>query len=230
MFLANLIAVPAVAWAFTRSTEQYHRWHGYPHGTRAFLPLGVGIAIGLAALSNWASFVPGYVYGLILWYRARTARSISKDHLGKGVLAAVTVTLAVAVTAWLTRAWLGDVVEADRLSFLYRMVDTILTQLFVMGIETIVFGLLPLYFMDGADLFAWSRKWWTLAFAAGLVAFVEVLVLSQWDGEGPRPDVARMVILFIAFGTGSLAFWAFHRWRAKTRGASSTSPSIESTA
>lgn len=96
-----------------------------------------------------------------------------------------------------------------------RMLDAVLSAVFLLSVQTLVFGLIPLHMMDGRRLLAWSRRAWLAVYAVAVICFVHLLVLNRRDvlGQGTAPAFVSTLALFIGFGALSLAFWAYFRYR-----------------
>ena len=57
-----------------------------------------------------------------------------------------------------------------------------LVGIFVVAVEGLVFGLVPLSFLPGQKIWAWSRWRWLLLWGAGLALFIHVLVYPGHGG------------------------------------------------
>ena len=56
------------------------------------------------------------------------------------------------------------------------IVNMALVSTFVVAVEGLVFGLVPIRFLPGQKIFAWSRWRWALLWGAGLALFAHVLM------------------------------------------------------
>ena len=93
--------------------------------------------------------------------------------------------------------------------------DAVLAALFIAGIEGLVFDLLPLRFLSGAQLLAWNRRTWAVLFGVGCVLFFHVL-LDPSNGYTANPSttpLTTILLLFALFGIASVTFWAYFRFR-----------------
>ncbi|MEA2588356.1 MAG: hypothetical protein QOH66_1283, partial [Actinomycetota bacterium] len=94
--------------------------------------------------------------------------------------------------------------------------DACLAAIFVAGLTTLVFSLIPLRFLEGTKVTRWSRKAWVALFAAGLFAFVHILLQqpsSGYVGHTQSNQKWVVIALFVGFGLFSVAFWAYFRFR-----------------
>jgi hypothetical protein len=82
--------------------------------------------------------------------------------------------------------------------------------MFVGGLQALVFGFVPVRFLPGAKVWAWSKRVWALLFTIGMFGFLHVLLHPEDDYEG---SLTTMIVLFVAFAAASGAFWAYFRYR-----------------
>jgi hypothetical protein len=206
-FVVTTLAYSALGEAWTRRS--------YPQ--RAVLetiPMGLVLAGLFALLSVAGHFVPGYVYGLVAGYAAR-GRDPDRATEGQSVLIGALVVLAVAAAAWVSWGWVRGPAGAPDASFGLRIADVALGSIFVMGVETVVFGLIPLRCFDGCKLTAWSKVRWGAVYMVG--AFWFVLVLNgpksaerqALADNGLLPPLTGILVPFAVFATFSLLFWGY---------------------
>ncbi|GIH08204.1 hypothetical protein Rhe02_62710 [Rhizocola hellebori] len=221
MVLAALaVTVPVVTLAYALPKEWYVRWRMKQSGPFRAVPAGLGLAFALAAVSRLAAFVPGYTYGLIGTFDPRNdpqARKPRENVEAAGILIGVAVTLALAGFAF----WrLNDVHASASLpqaDLVLKLEDAIYCSLFVLGVQTVVFGLLPLRGMDGGRLRRWqesaaprwSRWGWVGGYTVASFLFLHALILNREAAVGSPewiPTLARALGIFIAFAALSFAF------------------------
>jgi hypothetical protein len=186
--------------------------HRGERGTRLrVLPGTIVVGIACVVVSRLTGFLPGYVYGLILGFVF--ASELSRVQEARRTAAAGALMLGLAAVAWLASAALGDA-AADE-SVVGIVLRTVLAAIVVGGLEGVVFGLLPLRFLQGEVLFGWNRIVWALLFGLGVFAFAHVLVnpASGYLADSTRTPLLTIVALFVGFGVVSLAFWAYFRFR-----------------
>jgi hypothetical protein len=189
----------------------YARTRGIPVVIKA-LPVTLLIGVFLVVLSRIASFEPGYVYGLVIGALFATAASDEAQGRAEAIGAAGALTAA--GVAWLLLLVVRGAATADLASL---TIETAVVTVVVAGVETATFAMLPLRFMPGAAVFIWNRRLWALLFGIGMLGFVHVLLnpTSGYLGDQTRSSFLSMVVLFAAFGLGSVAFWAWFRFRPR---------------
>jgi Kef-type K+ transport system membrane component KefB len=90
-----------------------------------------------------------------------------------------------------------------------------LTTLVVGGLEGVAIGLLPMRFLPGEAVMAWSRRAWAVLFGIGVFAFLHVLInpSSGYLADTERAPLLTIVVLLVAFGAASAGLWAWFRFR-----------------
>jgi hypothetical protein len=152
------------------------------------------------------------VYGLVIGALFATAASDEAQGRAEAIGAAGALTAA--GVAWLLLLVVRGAATADLASL---TIETAVVTVVVAGVETATFAMLPLRFMPGAAVFIWNRRLWALLFGIGMLGFVHVLLnpTSGYLGDQTRSSFLSMVVLFAAFGLGSVAFWAWFRFRPR---------------
>lgn len=213
LFFGLLVAFPVTTLVYAAVVESFtRRFSAGVTGALSVLPLGLALAAFCTLLSVVAGFVPGYVFGLIAGYATADGarRQLSDADEGRSVLAGTLCLLAVALLAWVALERTQDGTWLP-----VRMLDAVVSAVFLLSVQTLVFGLIPLHMMDGRRLLAWSRPAWLGVYAVAVICFVHLLVLNRRDvlRQGTAPAFVSTLALFIGFGALSLAFWAYFRYR-----------------
>jgi hypothetical protein len=185
------------------------------HGEWARLKVLPGtalMAVACVALSRLLSFQPGYLYGLIAGLEFRREAEDTTGRLTS--LAALTI-LIIALVAWGARAPVAAAAAREGAGFWVVVADACLATIFVAGLTTLVFSLIPLRFLEGTKVTRWSRAAWVGLFASGLFAFVHILLQPSSGYVGHTQSNRKWVViaLFVGFGLFSIAFWAYFRFR-----------------
>jgi hypothetical protein len=183
------------------------------HGDRGALkvyPAALIVAVVCVVISRVAEFQPGYLYGIVAAF-AFTAQ-LSRDDEGKASAFAAVAGLAASIVAWLVWIPIRDSAADPDPNIIVLVLDAFLAAMFVAGLQALVFGFVPIRFLPGAKVWAWSKKIWALLFAIGCFGFLHTLVNAS-DEEGYEGNLGTMIGLFVAFGLASGAFWAYFRYR-----------------
>jgi hypothetical protein len=176
-------------------------------------------ALPIAALcvlvSRLTHFQPGYLYGLIGAFVV--ARTASREDSGRSVAISALVTLALALVAWVVRIPVAAAATGTQPPLAATAADAFLTVLVVLGLEHLVFRLLPIRFLDGARLRSWSTLAWMALFGIGVFGFLHVLIDPANGymrlGDSKRAGLVTAIALFVAFGLASMLFWGYFRFR-----------------
>jgi hypothetical protein len=213
--LSFAIAVPLTTFVYSGIRELYTRRISGVPGVIHTIPRALLLAIVMTVASRIAGFQPGYVYGLVAGYIGLRERRLSARRDGGTVIAGSAALFALSAIAWVA---LGSV-HADAglagASFALRLADGVLCATFLLGVQTLVFGLIPLRFLDGHVLRQWNIAVWAMSYAPGIVLFILLLGLNSQTAaqRGVAGGLISSLVLFVAFGIGSMLFWGFFQLR-----------------
>ena len=177
-------------------------------------------SIAVAALCVVTSRVfklePGYCYGLIAVFAFMPELPVKSS----GRLAALSslFVLALSLVAWIISLPVNAAASHPHPSPALLVLQAGLGVVFILGIESVSFGMLPLPFLPGRDVAAWNRWAWAGVFGLGLVAFVWTLLQP---GNGVTSAVKHVDLIPVAatcgaFALFSLAFMAYFKLRKPT--------------
>lgn len=171
-------------------------------------PAALIVALVCVLISRIANFQPGYLYGIVAGI-AFTA-SLATDEDGKSAARAAVAGLVAAVVAWIVWIPIGNSASGADANIVVLTLDAFLAAMFVGGLQALVFGFVPIRYLPGAKVWAWSKAVWLLLFGIGSFGFLHVLLHpdSGYDGS-----LEVMLVLFLVFATASGAFWAYFRFR-----------------
>lgn len=226
LILGLITALAFATLAFELPVLLYERRGGSRGRIRA-LPQAMLAGGGLVLASRLLSFQPGYAYGIVAGFEAEDER-LTREQQGRAVALGAITTLTVAVGAWFGWSAIDTNVE-DGARFGVLVLDAALSALVVAGIQGVTFTLLPLSFMDGDAVMAWSRTAWAvLQGLAGFALFYIVLRPASGfvDYDSATPAVA-MFVTFAVFALFSIGFWAY--WRRQKAKASRWQRELEDT-
>ena len=104
------------------------------------------------------------------------------------------------------------------------LADDLLGALFVSGLVGSFFAMLPIRGLPGWTIKHWSWRVWAAAFGVTLLGLFQILLRPGIAGHGHRPLVAS-VVLFVAFGAGSIAFHEHFERRRRRAARAAPTPS-----
>ncbi|MGA4539988.1 FGLLP motif-containing membrane protein [Uniformispora flossi] len=213
LLLGFLIAAPIVIIAYAWPGEQVAKRASQVPGALKTIPPALILAFFCTLLSRLSDFVPGYVFGLVLGYVALRERQLSRSQEGRGVLFGAIAVLVVSGAAWAGLEFLHDKATERNANTGLLIADTVLGTIFIMGLETVIFGLVPLRFLDGAKLRKWNLWVWLGTYALAIALFVHVLVLNSGTaGSDNDTSTTAALVLFAGFGGVAVLFWAYFRF------------------
>jgi hypothetical protein len=169
----------------------------------------------LIALARLAHFLPGVVLGTLAEYEP--GKRLSRRTAGLRVLITYAILMAVGAAAWFAWIPVEHAAKEPHAGSVTLILDAALSIIFVTGLESAVFGLLPLTFLDGHDLFAWRKGLWLFLWGIGLYWFSVVILhpaLSTYN-EVSGAGVFWFGVLFGSLMVIALSTWAFFAVRER---------------
>ena len=216
--LALLLGLVIAFLVATLTFELVDGAHARRRGAEGYLrlfPAALVVAFVCVLLSRLVHFKPGYLFGLVAGFTILRGR-LSEDDQGRGLGLAALALLGVCLVAWFAWIPLDHAAEGTSPGFWTLVGDAALAGIFVTGLEALVFQLVPLRFLDGAKLKAWSTLAWAALFTLTIFGFLQVLLRPAETGyadTAPRESLATAIVLFVVFALGTVSFWAFFRIR-----------------
>ncbi|MDQ1428780.1 MAG: hypothetical protein QOK39_2256 [Acidimicrobiaceae bacterium] len=207
------LALLVICVGFSVPTLSYMRRRYHERGRLQILPGTIVIAAVCVGASRLLHFQPGALYGLLAVF----AFGRDLDAKRKGRLTAVSAVfiLTVAVAAWFVRVPVAAAAGRPGAGLGLLILDAALSAVFLLGLESLVVSLLPLRFLDGSKVMAWSRLAWAGLFGLGLFAVVHVLLRPGSGYVGHTTGGSMLVVgaFYVAFGLLSVGLWAYFRFR-----------------
>jgi hypothetical protein len=173
-----------------------------------FKLLSLVIVVVAVIVSRLTGFEPGIVFGLVVGLnfgvvltatrRARIALTGSIFALVLGILGWFGYSIAVAALG--TRPGVIGAFTIETLS-----------GLAVAGVATLPISLLPVKFLEGGDLFEWKRWAWAICYAAGLFAFLVILLPLPFSWGSVRTPLVVWAALYAGYCLVAVGLWALLR-------------------
>lgn len=209
--LGALLAILVTTFVYTTvSALLVRRWHKRLGRMKVFRG-GIVIAVLCVTLSRLTRAEPGYMYGVMISYSLGNFK-MPKEHDGRLVAIGSLVVVVASLASWF--AW-GAIKPAAPASAPVPLVvvATALSAVFLGGMTSLIFGLLPLRFLDGSKLLSWRRVLWAIFFGVGMWLFVHVVLNAAAGAAKPDRPYLLTIGLFSAFGLVSVALWLYFRLR-----------------
>ncbi|MEP6479617.1 MAG: FGLLP motif-containing membrane protein, partial [Rhodoglobus sp.] len=173
------------------------------------LPAALILVAVSVLVSRLLDIQPGFLFAAVLG--VAFAGELRKKADGQLALLGVGLTLVIGLAAWaLYSALEGDGTGSG---FWYLLGQESLAAITVEALATMCISLLPLEFLDGRPIFAWSKVAWALTYIVALVVFVVVVLplAGNW-GEASAP-LLGWGAFFLAFAILAVVAWAVLRFR-----------------
>jgi hypothetical protein len=119
------------------------------------------------------------------------------------------------LAAWFAWIPVEHAASKEGASSVTLILDSALAITFVSSLESIAFGLIPMTFLDGNDLFTWRKGVWAAMWGAALFWFSIVILnpaLSTY-GEVSGTRAIWFALLFSTLMVLALTTWGFFRVR-----------------
>lgn len=207
--LIGALAVITVAHDLARN-EYINRHYHKKGGRLVTFPAGIIFAIGLVIVSRVFNFEPGFIFGLMTGIAF--SDKVSEREDGAGLAIASVIVLVVAFAAWFI--WIPVKANVDAThdpAFIMVVLDTLLATVWVAGVQSVVFSLIPIRFMDGQLVALWSRIAWLGIYVFALFVFVHTVLHPRENQVGSQTS-ASVVYLSILLGVltvVAVSLWTF---------------------
>ena len=176
-------------------------------------PPYIVLAALLVVFARLAHFLPGVVLGTVAEYEP--AKRLKRRTAGIRVVATYTALLILGLVAWFAWIPVAHAAEEGHASSLTLILDSMLAITFVTALESTAFGLIPMKFLDGDDLYSWRKGLWALMWGASLFWFAFVILnpaLSTY-GHARTTQAIWLVLLFSLLMIVAVSTWAYFRLR-----------------
>ncbi len=213
LVLGLAIAVVLVNLGFAAPRALYMRYQFGDRGEMRLLAGSILVGIVCVALSRALNFQPGYVYGLLAGFAF--ARQLDPRRHGRVTALTVVSVFIISMAAWFAWVPLSHAAEEPGAGLAVIAAEAALFGTFLYGLEALVIILLPLRFLAGSAVMAWSRTAWILMFGAATFGLIFVLLSPStgYVGHSLAGSAVTMLIVAAAFMLFSIAFWAYFRLR-----------------
>ncbi|MDQ6778380.1 MAG: hypothetical protein M3071_19660 [Actinomycetota bacterium] len=208
-----LVALPVVTFAFELPAELFLRTRSKIPGSLRVLPTALLVGAACAVISRAIHLEPAYLYGVFAGYAAVRADAIAEEDEGKSVLVGVATLALLAGVCWFAWGALDGQAHGDHRGWFVILVSTAFFWIFVLAAESLVFGLIPLKYLDGSLVRRWRTSAWLIPqlLAAGFFVYV-IMLHGRTRHVSELSELIRPFCLFVGFGLMSFAFWGYFNW------------------
>jgi hypothetical protein len=171
------------------------------------------LAALLVVFARLAHFLPGVVLGTVAEYEPK--EKLSTRTAGIRVATTYGALIVLGLAAWFAWIPVTEAAEKEGASTLTLILDSMLAITFVSALESVAFGLIPMKFLDGNDLYSWHKGLWAGMWGAALFWFALVILhpaLSTYE-ELSSTRALFLVLLFSSLMIVALTTWGYFRVR-----------------
>jgi hypothetical protein len=213
LLIGMFLAIAGASFIFDVTRASYIRRRFSVEGRLKAFPTGLALGALLVLLSRVVHFQPGYLYGLFTGLVFQT--ELSQKREGESMFAAGATLLGIGAAAWLLWIPVKHLATHHGASLGVLSLDAALSSLWIAAMCGIVFGLLPIRWLNGEKVFAWSRAGWALIYGVAMFVFIQTALLPKggFIGSSKKGSLLSMLILFVSFGALSVLFWGYFRYR-----------------
>jgi hypothetical protein len=217
---AMLIAVVATFAFYSGTGEFFARDPEHSPASLRTLWVGFVVAAACVAVSRLVGLQPGYAYGLLAFFAVdAVAAERRARRQGPAVLLGAVVLLMAGMLSWLVWSFVDVEVTRSGAGPLMLIVDSALAATTVLALQGVVFGLVPIEYMDGRKLRTWNGPVWLATWALAVFLFTHVLFQKYLtDAEKAPGGVLAAFTPFLLFGALSFGLWLYLRRTAEPPG------------
>ena len=176
-------------------------------------PLGIVIAIGFDIFSRISHFEPGYVFGIMAAIVFRVKPTGEED--GKSITYSSLWLMGLSALGWLGFSAVNPSVIAGNHAFMLLVIESMLSYVWICGLQSLFFGLIPARTMDGHAIFAWSKGTWLAIFGTVTFIFTQFILHPSAAGYGGNSNtkLLPMIAIFIFSSVAAGGFWLYSYMR-----------------
>jgi hypothetical protein len=182
-------------------------------GRWAIYPPYIVLAAFLVVMARLAHFLPGVVLGTVAEYQP--AKRLSRRTAGIRVASTYGALMILGIAAWFAWIPVSHAAHEVGASSLTLILDSMLAITFVSALESVAFGLIPMRFLDGNDLYSWHKGLWALMWGAAVFWFALVILnpaLSTYE-EASGGRAIWLILLFSSLMIVAISTWGYFRLR-----------------
>jgi hypothetical protein len=226
LVVAMLIAVVVTFAFYAGPAELFARDPEHSPASLRTLWVGFIVAAVCVAVSRIVVLEPGYAYGLLAYFAVDAlAAERRARRQGPAVLFGAVILLMVGVICWLLWPFVDTAAAQQGAGVGVLVLDSALAATFVLALQGVVFGLVPIEYMDGRKLRNWNGPAWLITWSVATFLFVHVLFTKYTNDDGGRDAVAAntgrllgALTPFLLFGALSFGLWLYLRRTAEPPG------------
>jgi len=213
IFISFLAAFAVLTYVYDGGQLLMTNGFGIPGSIRLF-PIGIFVALFCIALTRFLGFQPGIIFGFIAAHTLVAGSAITRDQEGRQILFPAIVLLTICATAFLLLSPARDL-ATDNDSLWASIPEGVAVGIFVGGLEGMFFQMVPIKFMDGHRLWAWSKLVWVGVTAVTAFFFWHILLNAErqsYDALSETTPAIALLLMGICFGA-TVAMYLFFRIR-----------------
>ncbi|MEX2246922.1 MAG: FGLLP motif-containing membrane protein [Dehalococcoidia bacterium] len=188
--------------------------YGQATGLRPF-PFAILIAAASVGLSRLAQFEPGVIYGFVGTAVFLRPSTMTVEQAGKTAFVPSAALLAVSLGAWFLVIPLRSLTDGTDAT-LPLVAESVAAAVFVVGVQSLFFNMIPMSFMNGEKIWQWHKGVWLGLTAISTLLFWHVFLNQDETFAGAFTNATSLGALAVLTGglVLSVGTWAYFRSRA----------------
>jgi hypothetical protein len=180
-----------------------------PSGVRIY-GAAAAIAIGSVLISRLIDFRPGVLYGFVASAVLLAPVNLGRRQQAELVLIPTLLLIATSLVAWLVLLPLRAAGQTDS-SWLLGLLEAIAAIVFVAGLESAFFNMIPIDFMDGAEIARWNRLVWAAVFGGSGFLFWHLLLNQNksYLAAFAETKVIAAFAIVAMFSVATVVLWTY---------------------
>ncbi len=183
-------------------------------------PLGIVMALVFDVFSRVAHFEPGFVFGVLAALVFRVEPTGEED--GRSVTLSSLWLMGASALCWVIWIPVKDNLIGGNHNFVILCADALLSFIWICGLQSLFFGLIPIKSMDGDTVFKWSKAAWASIYVVVTFVFVQFIIHPSAAGYGgnSKTSIVPLLAMFVAATVAAGIFWIYTKakWGNKTKG------------
>ncbi len=201
------IVVSIAATEIFRGVYVHRRFHKI--GDLRSYPLGLVIALFFDLFSRISHFEPGYVFGILAAVIFRVPPTGEED--GRSMTYAYIWLFVTGAISWLIYGPVNSAVVHGNHEFWLLVAESLLAYVWVCGLQSLFFALIPARYMDGEVIFKWSKGVWASIYLVATFIFVQFVIHPSAAGYGANTHtkLLPLISIFIVSSVAAGVFWLY---------------------
>lgn len=212
LFASLGIALFIVTWVASRISEVILEKRFGIQSNLLLNPAALVFAVIGVVVARLLDFSPGFLIGLVIGLDL--AANIAEKSRIRAIVVQYSVILGLSVAAWLGYSLMVLIQAKGPTGWVTAFVHDTLVAVVAEGLTAIAVAMLPLGFLDGKEVFDYSKKLWAGMFVVIGTAFALLVLPNELNGAEVS-DLGLWAIVLLGYAGVTMAIWLILKVTAK---------------